>query len=644
MADRLRPFLSVLGAGTTAAPSARRASAWWWLWPLLGGTLTLAAFHVLGARFFDHYTLDLGSTVGPTPRFKRFLALWGGFGAIGSILWAVGFARLAATGVRAQRLGAAWDTSADRLWLCAGSCAGLVVPLALRIGLLHGAPLTDDESAYRFTAELLASGRLRVESPPLKLFFDRIFMINDCHLYGQYFVGWSALMVPGVWLGCPGLMNAVYSALTVPALFLVVRRLAGRRWAKAAVFVYLFAPMLMVGAATELCHTSCLMALAWTTWFLLRSRDHDAPWWSHAGVAFAFSLAFLIRPTSALGVGLPLLVYWGAGLRARSPAERRMRLMAFLLPAILMASLFLAVNKVQTGSATIVSYQRLLSYMQENGYRFSGWEHLNERELKLLRLDFPLLTVLGRDGIALFRLNFDLFGWPCSFLFALLAGLGGFTTVLWTSLLSFFCVHLYLFDSGIDSFGPVHYFETAWPLLLLTVLGLRRACESPAGADSAPAPLAPATTTAGVPAAFLPQALLVALVFASLTGYVPVRFRALAQMAEAINTPRDTLRQAGLHHAVVFAPRPYVALCRSWPNEHFVNWWPNNDPDLRNDVLWANHMSVEQDRRLMAYFPERRAYLMRWTPACTVEFLALDGLAPGSVPDGYIGGTGQGPS
>ncbi len=638
MAERRRRTFVVSGRATARSGT----SAWWWAWPLLAGCVTLLSFHAVGARFFDHYTLDLGSTVGPTPRFKRFLELWGAFGTIASILWAVGFARLAATGQRAGRLGAWWDASADRLWLLAGACAGFVVPAALRILLLHGAPLTDDESAYRFTAELLASGRLWVGSPPLKLFFDRVFMINDGHLYGQYFVGWSALMVPGVWLDVPGFMNALYAALTVPALFLVLRRLAGGRWAKAGVLVYLFAPMLMVGAATELSHTSCLMALAWMTLSLLRSRDVDAPWWSDAGVAFGFGLALFIRPTSALGIGLPLLVYWGVGLRSQPREQRRLRLTAFLLPAVLMASLFLAVNKVQTGSATTVAYQRFLSYIRENGYRFSGLDYLNEGELKLLRLDFSLLTVLGRAGIALFRLNFDLFGWPCSLLFVLLAGFGGFTTVLWMSLLSFFCVHLYLFDSGIDSFGPVHYFETAWPLLLLTVLGLRRACENSTGPTALPAAAAP--TRAGVPATFLPPALLAALVAASLGGYLPVRFRALAQMAEAINTPREALRQAGLHHAVVFVPHPYVALCRSWPNEHFVNWWPNNDPDLRNDVLWANHISVEQDRRLMARFSDRRAYVMHWTPGCTVEFLALDGLAPGSIPDGFIGGTGQGPS
>jgi hypothetical protein len=422
-------------------------------------------------------------------------------------------------------------------------------------------------------------------------------------------------------------------------LFLVLRRMAGASWAKAGVLVYLAAPMLMVGAATELSHTSCLMVLAWMTWFTLRSRDGDAVWWRHAGVACGFGLAFLIRPTSALGIGMPLLVWWAAGLSALHGRQLRASLCAFILAAAVMGGVFLAVNKLQNGSFTTAAYQRYHTYMKENGYRFSGWEHLQERELAIFRTDFSGSTVLGNAGIALFRLNFDLFGWPCAFLFALLAGISGYAALLWASVVCFFCVHLYVFDSGIDSFGPVHYFETAWPILLLTVLGLRKAYETSQREHTNRTHAASAT-----PATLLPQTLLLALIVVTFAGYIPVRFRALHQIANAINTPRDAVQQMGIRRAVIFAPRPYVALCRSWPNEHFVNWWPVNDPDLRNDILWANHISVDRDRELMHHFPERQAYVMQWVHGCTLEFLRLDDLVPGAVPDGYIGGKDDRPA
>jgi hypothetical protein len=611
------------------------------VWPLLAGALIMVGFHVAGAAFFDGYLLDLGSTRGPTPRYKRFLAVWGLFSTAAAVLLGVGLARLAATSRATTRLRAWWRASVDAAWMVCGGLAAFGVPVALRMWLLGGAPLTDDESTYRFMAEVVASGRLRAESPPLKLFFDRAFMINDGHLYGQYFLGWPALMSPGVWLHATGFMNAVYAAFTLPALFLVLRRLAGSSWAKVGVLLYLCTPMLMIGAATELSHTSCLMALAWMTWCVLRSRDQGAPWCSHSGVAACFGLAFFIRPTSALGIGLPLLAWWAIGLRSLRGARLAASVAAFLAPALLLASMFLAANQIQNGSFALTSYERFHSYMQENGFRFSGFEHWERQDLKVLHLYVPT-TMLANAAIALFRLNFDLLGWPCSFLFALLAGARRLAALWWACLVCFFCVHLFTFDSGIDSFGPVHYFETGWPILLLSVLGLRNACETPGlvyARRKGPSHAAPL-----VPPAFVPPALMAGLVMVALAGYVPVRFRNLAQMADAINAPRDAVSRAGIHHAVVFAPRPFIAACRSWPNEHFVDWRPNNDPDLRDDVLWVNHISIEQDRRLMTHFPERRGYVMLWTRQCAVDLLPLDGLAPGAVADGFIGGTGEGPS
>jgi hypothetical protein len=621
----------------SGAPSPFPASPWL---PLGGAALLIAAFHAVGALWFDGYQLDLGSVRGPTPRYKQFLAVWGAFGAATAVLLATALSRWAAS-ARA----AAWVERtarvSDRTLVVAGTLGALAIPLALRVWLLGGAPLTDDESAYRFMAELLASGRLYAESPPLKLFFDRVFMINDGRFYAQYFIGWPALLAPGVWLRIPGATNAVYSALTVPPLFLALRHVAGRSGAALGLVLYLTCPMLAVGAATELAHTSCLMALVWTTWFALRSRDPGAPRGMPALLAAAFSVAFFIRPASAVGIALPLLAWWAVPRRDEARRAWLARALAFAAPTLAMAALFLAVNKIQNDAYFTVAYQRFAAYMVENGFRFAGWEQMygvtgvtlgpgQQATTPLANLgvafDQPPLALLTNVGIALFRLNFDLFGWPSSLLFLCLAGWRRRAWLFWLCGGAFFLTHLFFFDSGIDSFGPVHYFETAWPILVLTVLGVRHA----------------RATARGTPGAHLPGALVVALVVTAWCGYAPVRFRALAAIAAAINQPRDAVARAGLQNAVVFAPRPFVPLCASWPNEAFVVFRPNNDPDLQNSVLWVNHIDVESDRRLMALFPARTGYVMQWTRDCTVRLRPLAELRPGEVPDGFIGGTGKG--
>jgi hypothetical protein len=610
---------------------------WASVWPILAGYLFLLAFHKVGEDFYDGYVLDLGSISWPMPRYVIFAGLWAIFATGAAGFLGLGLARFVSLDGRGTSFTDRSSRGSDLCWIALGSLAGLAIPLVLRAVLLQGAPLTDDESAYRFQAELLASGRLRGISPPLKLFFDRSFMINDGHLYAGYFLGWPTLLVPGVWLGVPGMVNAVYSALTVPPLFLVARRLTSSFWAKVGVLLYLFSPMLMVSAATELSHTSCIMALGWMTWFVFRSRDEDAPWWSHAGAASLFSVAFFNRPLAALGIALPLLIWWLLGRRALPRRQAAASLAAFLVPALVMGCLFLTANKLQNGSFTTTSYQRYDAYIIENGYRFT----YGDAKYVDYYLRRPPITALPALGVCpLFRLSFDLFGWPSSFFLTFFAGTRRKAGLLWLSALSFFTMeHVALpFDSGIDSFGPVHYSEVAWPILLLSVLGLRALCAKARAWSSFDntVPLSVQRVRE-----WFPLTLTAALVLVTLAGFVVVRFNSVARIASNVNMPDEAVKSAGLHHATVFSQRPFAPNCRSKPTNHFVLWRPNNDPDLTNDILWVNHISVDQDRRLMEYFPDRKGYVLQWMLPCNPQLLPLDSLQPGTVPDGYIGGNGE---
>ena len=145
--------------------------------------LSLAAFYLVGLTFFDGFTLDLGSLVIPSPRYLIFVQMWLLFGGMSSVFLTLALAERADTRDRLDRL-MAQLTNIPGHYFVVGSCAvAMVAPLIIRTCLLRGAPLTDDEGAYRFGANLLASGRLWAASPPLKLFCDQNFMINDGRLY-----------------------------------------------------------------------------------------------------------------------------------------------------------------------------------------------------------------------------------------------------------------------------------------------------------------------------------------------------------------------------------------------------------------------------------------------------------------------------
>lgn len=585
--------------------------------PLSGGVALLAAFLAVGHTQAGGWALDLGSATGPTPWYGRFLAFWTLFGGASALLLAIGAWRALAATHADRRFLAAWRRVPDSRWVLYGSIAAFALPAMLRARLLLDAALVDDENAYRFAAAILAEGRLFLDSPPMKLFFDNPFLINDGRLYTQYFLGWPALMVPALLLGVPGLANAFYSAATVPALFGVVRRLAGSDWAKAAVALYLASPMLMVGAATETSHTSCVAALLWSVWFFLRVREPQAPEWAHAGLAFMFSAAFFIRPTAALGIGIPILVAWLGGLRALAGAERRRALAAFALPAAAMAALFLGVNQAQNGSLLGVGYQRYYEYAGANGFRFSVWQGETEAPVRNFRFDEPT-RALGVVGLALFRFQAAFFGWPSSLVFVVFAR-GRRARLFWWSAASFLALHFFTQEVGVDTFAPMHFYELALPALALTALGLRNLASTLDGWRAGAAWLAPLCAAA--------------LVAVTLVGYVPVRFAAIHQMARAAATPYEALGEAGIERGVVFAPTPFIPRCKYTPSAAFRFSRPNNDPGLSNDVLWVNHLSIELDKELMTdVFPDRQGWVMGWSNDCRAVFLPLAELGPASVP------------
>jgi hypothetical protein len=487
--------------------------------------------------------------------------------------------------------------------------------------VLSGAPLADDESAYRFAAQLLASGRLWVASPALKLFFDQNFMINDGRLYPAYFLGWPALLALGVLIHAPGIVNPLLSALTVPALSRVLRHFAGPAWSRAGVLLFLSAPFLQIAAATELSHTSCLMALAWCLSMYLRTRDEDASWRHHAGFAFSFAVAFCIRPQSAVALGLPLVVSWAWGLKRLAPRTRLRASLACLLPSAFLAALFLGSLWAQNGSPWRIGYARSAEYLRENNFRFSTFGPSDLTPVA--GFDFTQVgPAIARTALGMFRLNTDLFGWPSSFALLVFAlpQFSGRSRILWWMAGSFLLLMLFQRDWGIDTFGPMHAFELALPILILTIVGAKNLSERLTWAQSEG--VEPPRWRWSV---FSPS-LLGTLMVVAWCGFVPVRLSAVGQIAAHINVALRAPERQGIHRAVIFSPLPFAPPCNPLVPKHFVFFHPVNDPDLRNDILWVNHLDIENDRRLLETLPGRTGYVLTWTSQCEVTLVPLAAL------------------
>ena len=237
------------------------------------------------------------------------------------------------------------------------------------------------------------------------------------------------------------------------------------------------------------------------------------------------------------------------------------------------------------------------------------------------------LHAMSRTLAGVSRLNFDLFGWPSSLLFLWFAWptRGGRGGVLWWMCGSYLLLMMFQHNWGIDTFGPTHAFELSLPIIGLTVIGtmnLSRRRETVPNVDSyCPSPARWTT---------LSPACLAALMATAWLAFVPVRLKAVGQIATHVNAALHAPSAAGVRRGLIFTRRPFAPLCHDLPS-HFVLFRPTNDPDLRNDVLWVNHLSPEQDQHLTKLFGDRSGYLLRWTAECQAVLVPIESFSPRDI-------------
>ena len=601
--------------------------------PAFAALLLIFCMHWLMVMRMGGDAMAVGSaTVEVTPNLSRFLAYYLVFGAISALLLAWGLQRLYPQG--AETIGRRLGQGSDRTFVMAVSLLALAVAALVQRYLLQGMPLTDDETAYQFASEILAKGRLYRAPDPDKDFFDHLFVVNQGKVYTQYFLGWPALLLPFLLAGLTELANPFYFALTVPAVFLILRRLAGPHWARAGALLLVSSPMLAVTAGTLLSHTSCTAALAWFFYCALRCREENSPWFWHAALAATFCIAFVNRPLSALGLGLPVLISWLWDLR--HDRNRLRDLLAFAAPAAAFAALFLLVNAELTGDPLRSPYQAYHLYSSEGGGE-KIW-----KEVTFVSLDHSLAIVAA----TFFRLNFSTLGWPCCWLFVVLAGAGPFRRVLQATIFTFFAANLTTFHVGIDTYAPMHFIELGLPLVLLTILGLERTTRWAGGLEerlAATAEHGSRPRLLGIPAMVAASSALVAALY-----FFPYQALALWKSANLEKLAREGLEELPAP-AVVFVKDPYNRRqCQGGLPASWVRAPPINHPDLQEDYLWLEHLDLARDRELMARrFPDRSAFVAFWTAESCIRVwvpleAATEAVFPPESPEVFVNRPSQG--
>lgn len=226
---------------------------------------------------------------------------WGAYLLLAVLLASLAADRMAPRTTFPARAASLLERRGAPLWaggLCALYCGWLW-------GSLDAVPVAHDEAAYLLQAQTFARGAWTLPSPPLPEFFEQFHVFVEPVLATKYPPGHALALVPGVWLGLPGLLPVMLNGLAGGLLFAIARRISTPATALLAVFLWLASPSTAAYRATYFSQvtTSALLLLAW--WALLRwSRTRHAGWL--VTVVLAVAWCAITRPLTALAFALPI--------------------------------------------------------------------------------------------------------------------------------------------------------------------------------------------------------------------------------------------------------------------------------------------------------------------------------------------------
>jgi hypothetical protein len=212
--------------------------------------------------------------------------------------------------VRGDRLTALRELPSARLAPVAVALVTMGVIWYLWGSLRQGA-VFHDEASYLLQAETFAHWRWAMASPPLPSFFEQFHVFVTPTFASKYPPGHGILLVPGIWLGLPGLVPLLLSGLAAAILFVLVRRVTNG-WVALITFA-LWLPMqenLWFRASYFSENTtSVLWLLGWFA--LLKWRETAQQRWLSTVAACTAWMA-ITRPLTALAFALPVgaVVLW----------------------------------------------------------------------------------------------------------------------------------------------------------------------------------------------------------------------------------------------------------------------------------------------------------------------------------------------
>ncbi|HEX2780614.1 MAG TPA: hypothetical protein VHM30_14010, partial [Gemmatimonadaceae bacterium] len=216
-----------------------------------------------------------------------------------ALAWLVPFVRTA--GLRVAR----WLDHPR--WAPLAIFAITAIVLTLAWGSWREIPVIHDEASYLFQAKLFASGHWTAASPPIPEFFEQFHVFVVPKYASKYPPGHALLMVPGIWLGLPGMMPVLLSAAAAGLVFSIARRLTNSIVAFWTWLWWISTPFVLWILASYFSQSTSIFVWMLGWYALLRWREGEERWLLLVAGCVAW-LAFT-RPLTAVAYAIPIGIH-----------------------------------------------------------------------------------------------------------------------------------------------------------------------------------------------------------------------------------------------------------------------------------------------------------------------------------------------
>lgn len=486
----------------------------------------------------------------------------------------------------------------------------LVAPYIFRKLIFHDMPITDDEGVYLFTARILSEGNLWIESFPIHRAFDHIFMINDGRMFGQYFIGWPLLMAPTAKIDLHAFMPSIFSALSIAPLAMILKTYLPFSWQVAGLIVYFFSASTIGMASTLLSHSACTFFILCFIFLSIKIADkNNRNFKLHSFLAaLAISIAFFIRPSTALIISLPFIFFILKETLYLDKIRAAHSFLMFIAAALPLSLFFLYANQEIYKNPLSTGYQYFYSFDKSLGFKYFPERAYYVGDTILETIKSPLLYISIVDD-AFFRISVDGLGWPIHYILVILSLYSLRSSKAWpffTAVIICVFFHAAMRDLGIDTFTPFHLFEAIPLLLVSSLIGAFRACQN-RKFTSALSKALPSLNKLE----FNPISVAIATVFASYILISPLRAINIFYITKNISSPHVAASKIP-GEIIIFTRTPFVEQKNTPYARHFLFHQPVNRPDFSDRVIWANDLGAEKNKEVLRHFPNRTGYKLYW--------------------------------